>query len=77
MGSTNIRAREAEDSLRGTELTDTAVRDAARLAAEAAQPRSDIRGTADYKRNLVRVFTERGLRTAAAAARAGEGEERS
>ena len=27
-------------------------------------PQSDIRGTADYKRNVVRIFTERGLRTA-------------
>jgi carbon-monoxide dehydrogenase medium subunit len=68
VGPTNIRARAAEDALRGVELTDAAIKDASRLAAEAAQPQSDIRGTAEYKRNLVRVFTERGLRTAAAAA---------
>ena len=40
-------------------------REAARLAAEAAQPHDDLRGTAEYKRNVVRVFTERGLRTRA------------
>jgi CO/xanthine dehydrogenase FAD-binding subunit len=34
-----------------------------RLPPEAAQPYSDTRGTADYKRTVVRVFTERGLRT--------------
>jgi carbon-monoxide dehydrogenase medium subunit len=68
VGPTNIRAAAAEDSLRGTEPTDAAIKDAARLAAEAAQPQSDIRGTIDYKRNLVRIFTERGLRTALAAA---------
>ena len=39
------------------------IAEAARLAAEAAQPFSDTRGTADYKRTVVRVFTERGLRT--------------
>ncbi len=68
VGPTNIRAVAAEETLRGAELTETAIKDAARLAAEAAQPQSDLRGTAEYKRNLVRVFTERGLRSAAAAA---------
>jgi carbon-monoxide dehydrogenase medium subunit len=71
VGPTNVRAAAAEDSLRGAEPTDAAIRDAAALAAEAAQPQSDIRGTADYKRSLVRVLCERGLRTAVAAARAG------
>jgi len=44
----------------------------ASLAAQAAEPGSDNRGTADYKRNVVRVYCERGLRTAISAARAGE-----
>ncbi|HEU5263151.1 MAG TPA: xanthine dehydrogenase family protein subunit M, partial [Gaiellaceae bacterium] len=72
VGPTNIRAAAAEEVLRGEEPTDSAIEDAARLAAEAAQPQSDIRGTADYKRSVVRVFTARGLRTAIAAAKAGE-----
>jgi carbon-monoxide dehydrogenase medium subunit len=72
VGPTNIRAAQAEDALRGTEPTDAAIEAAARLAAEAAQPQSDIRGTAEYKRSIVRVFTERGLRNAVAAATAGE-----
>ncbi len=70
VGPANLRARAAAEALVGAEPTDTAIREAARLAAEAAQPQSDLRGTADYKRSLVRVFTERGLRTAAEAARA-------
>ena len=53
----------AEQALAGSELTDEVIAEAARLAAEAAQPYSDTRGTADYKRTVVRVFTERGLRT--------------
>lgn len=72
VGPTNIRATAAEDALRGAEPSEAAIADAARLTAEAAQPQSDIRGTADYKRSVVRVFTERGLRTAIAAATAGE-----
>jgi CO/xanthine dehydrogenase FAD-binding subunit len=33
------------------------------LPMDPSQPYSDTRGTADYKRTVVRVFTERGLRT--------------
>ena len=72
VGATNVRATAAEDALRGSEPTDEAIAGAARLAAEAAEPQSDNRGTADYKRNVVRVYCERGLRTAISAARAGE-----
>ena len=72
VGGHNIRASAAEDALRGAAPTEEAIEDAARLAAEAAEPQSDNRGTAEYKRNVVRVFTERGLRTAIAAAQAGE-----
>lgn len=70
VGPNNIRARAAEEALEGAEPTEERIGEAARLAAEAASPQSDIRGTADYKRNLVRIFTERGLRTAVDAARA-------
>jgi len=71
VGPRNIRAAAAEEALAGTALDDEAIGEAARLAAEAAEPRSDIRGSADYKRNVVRVFTERGLRTAAQKAEEG------
>jgi carbon-monoxide dehydrogenase medium subunit len=63
VGPTNLRADAAEEALAGSELTDEAIAEAGRLAAEAAQPHSDTRGSADYKRTVVRVFTERGLRT--------------
>ena len=61
---TNVRAIEAEEALAGTALDDSTIGEAGRLAAEAANPHSDVRGSADYKRNVVRVFTERGLRAA-------------
>jgi aerobic carbon-monoxide dehydrogenase medium subunit len=67
----NMRATAAEESLRGSEPTDQGIRDAARLAAEAAQPNADLRGSADYKRNVVRVYVERGLRDAIATAKGG------
>ena len=72
VGATNVRASAAEDALRGKEPTDQVIREAAELAAAAAEPQSDNRGSADYKRNVVRVFCERGLRTAISAAQAGQ-----
>jgi aerobic carbon-monoxide dehydrogenase medium subunit len=64
VGPRNLRARAAEEALSGTTLDDEAIGEAGRLAAEAAEPRDDVRGSADYKRNVVRVFVERGLRKA-------------
>ena len=72
VGPRSIEAVEAERALAGAEPADEVFGAVARMAAEAAEPRDDVRGTADYKRNVVRVFTERGLRTAVEAARAGE-----
>lgn len=65
VGGTNIKATAAEDVLAGAKLDDGTIKEAARLAAEAAEPQDDLRGSAEYKRNVVRVFTERGLRTVA------------
>jgi carbon-monoxide dehydrogenase medium subunit len=67
VGPTNIRASKAEDALAGRALDDAAIDEAAQLAAEAAQPHGDHRGTEEYKRNVVRVLTARALRKAAQA----------
>ena len=72
VGARNLRAEAAEQALVGTALDDEAIAEAGRLAAEAADPKDDVRGGAEYKRNVVRVYTERGLRTAARAAAASE-----
>jgi aerobic carbon-monoxide dehydrogenase medium subunit len=65
VGATNFRAEAAEHALAGKALDDDAIAEAARLAAEAAQPQTDVRGTEEYKRNAIRVLTARGLRKAA------------
>ena len=70
VGPTNLRAAAAEDALAGQPLGDASIEAAARLAAEAAEPRGDVRGSEEYKRNVVRVFTARALRRAAQAAQA-------
>jgi carbon-monoxide dehydrogenase medium subunit len=71
VGATNVHASEAEASLAGAEPSDEAFAEAARLAAAAADPVSDHRGDAEYKRTVVRVFVERGLRAATEAAKEG------
>jgi aerobic carbon-monoxide dehydrogenase medium subunit len=65
VGPTNLRAEAAEQALAGHELDDEAIDEAARLAADAAQPFADVRGSEAYKRNAVRVLVDRGLRKAA------------
>jgi carbon-monoxide dehydrogenase medium subunit len=69
VGPRNLRAEAAEQALVGRPLDEQAISEAGRLAAEAARPRTDVRGTEAYKRSVVRVFVERGLRRAAEAAR--------
>ena len=73
VGDRNLKAADAEKSLAGKEPTDAAIAEAARLAAQAAEPKSDIRGSAEYKKDVVRVFVQRGLKTAIARAKEGKG----
>jgi carbon-monoxide dehydrogenase medium subunit len=68
VGATNIKATQAEKALVGHELKDDVIAEAARLAAAAAEPKDDIRGTAAYKKDVVRVFVQRGLKAALARA---------
>lgn len=61
VGSRNIQATDAEALLAGKEPSEEIVKEAARLAAAASDPTADNRGSAEYKRSVVRVFTERAL----------------
>ena len=71
VGLTPIKATAAEEALKGQALNDSAIREAARLAAEAAEPESDHRGSAEYKRHLVKTLSVRALRKAAGRANGG------
>jgi carbon-monoxide dehydrogenase medium subunit len=59
VGGSTIGATEAAAALAGKPLTAETIAAAAELAAAAAQPRSDHRGSAEYKRHMVRVFVTR------------------
>jgi carbon-monoxide dehydrogenase medium subunit len=68
------RAHEAEARLRGVDVAsvEDVVDDVAARAAAAADPADDLHGAADYKREMVAVFTRRALRAAAARARGAD-----
>jgi carbon-monoxide dehydrogenase medium subunit len=67
VGGSTIGATEAAAALTGKPLSAETIAAAAELAAAAAQPRTDHRGTAEYKRHMVRVFVTRILGNSLAA----------
>jgi aerobic carbon-monoxide dehydrogenase medium subunit len=69
VGPTPLRATRAEAALRGQALTEQVIEEAGRLAAEEARPIDDVRSTAEYRREMVRVLTRRCLSQATARAR--------
>jgi carbon-monoxide dehydrogenase medium subunit len=61
----NTKVTAAEALLVGQPPSDGLFAEAGELAAQASHPRTDVRGSAEWKRNVVRVFTRRGLAAAA------------
>ncbi|HSH71191.1 MAG TPA: xanthine dehydrogenase family protein subunit M [Deferrisomatales bacterium] len=61
---TVLRARRAEEFLTGRTISDEVLARAGVLAGEESRPRDSIRGSAEYRRNLVEVLTKRALRKA-------------
>ena len=61
----NLKVTEAEALLVGSQPGPEPFAEAAELAAAAADPRDDVRGTARWKRQVVRAFTRRALASAA------------
>ncbi len=60
---TIVHAPEAKAYLVGKKLTDEVIAEAARLTMEASRPIDDLRASADYRREMVRVCALRGFRS--------------
>jgi carbon-monoxide dehydrogenase medium subunit len=61
-----LRASAAERALQGRTLTDESTEEAGEIAADEVETIGDIHGSAEYRRDLVRVLTKRALRQAIA-----------
>jgi carbon-monoxide dehydrogenase medium subunit len=69
VGLTAIRAGEAEGALREKRLDDKTIATAAEAVRAAADPHPDMRGSADYKRELVAALVKRAIQIALRRAR--------
>jgi len=69
VGLTPVRALEAEAALRNNQVTAKTMDAAAEAARAAADPQPDMRGSAEYKRQLVAALVKRGLEVALKRAR--------
>jgi carbon-monoxide dehydrogenase medium subunit len=68
-GSTQIRAKQAEEVIRGKKITEDLLKEAGQVASQEADPISDINATEEYRRQLVKVLVPRVGQNALARAR--------
>ena len=59
-----LRAKDAEALLKGQTITDALLEQADNAAAAECKPITDLRGSAEYRRDMIRVLTRRALRKA-------------
>jgi carbon-monoxide dehydrogenase medium subunit len=69
VGLTAIKVKEAEAAIRGRELTKKTMAAAVDAARAAAEPQSDMRGSAEYKRMLAGSLVKRAIEAALRRAR--------
>lgn len=61
---TPLRVKRAEEVLKGQQLSGKLMEKAAQIAAEESRPIDDVRSSAEYRRNMVRVLVKRALEQA-------------
>ena len=67
---TPMRVRQAEEILKGKEIDDTLIEKSAQVASDESQPITDVRAPADYRSEMVKVFTRRAIKEALRLAKA-------
>ncbi|MBQ6622240.1 MAG: xanthine dehydrogenase family protein subunit M [Mogibacterium sp.] len=63
---TPVRAKKAEQMLIGQELTDDLIAEVGVMASTECKPISDVRASAEYRTDMVRVYTKRAIKKAVA-----------
>lgn len=71
VGPTPVRALKAEEVVMAGRLDDERIKEAARAAAEEVNPITDLRCSASYRKEMVKVFTYRALKESLQKARGG------
>ncbi len=71
VASVPFRAKEAEKRLIGKVISEAALAEAGRAASEEVDPISDMHATAEYRKEMVKVFVKRAARKALERARQG------
>lgn len=66
VGITPLRAYEAEKILIGNEITDELLEKAGVAASKECKPISDVRASAEYRTDMIRVYTKRAVKKAVA-----------
>jgi carbon-monoxide dehydrogenase medium subunit len=64
VASTIIHAKRAEEALRGKTITEAALSEMGEIAATEVDPMDDNRGSAEYKREMVKVLVRRAAQEA-------------
>lgn len=64
VATTILRARKAEEFLVGKEITDENLNEAGILAMRECRPIDDVRASAAYRKDMIRVFTKRAIKKA-------------
>lgn len=72
VGSTPLRAKKAEERIRGQKVDDGIIEEAALISSEESQPTSDMNGSEAYKREIVKVLVRRTVKEAMARAMAAD-----
>ncbi|MGA2400723.1 MAG: xanthine dehydrogenase family protein subunit M [Syntrophobacteraceae bacterium] len=72
VGPTPIRSKKAEKALKGKSITDKLIDEASDLASREIDPSSDVHSSAEYKKEMSKVITQKALKEAFLKARGGK-----
>jgi carbon-monoxide dehydrogenase medium subunit len=68
-----MRAKKAEEVLKGKRLSDDLIESAARIASEESRPIDDIRSSAEYRKEMVSLLTRKSIKQSLNRAKAASG----